>query len=302
MIKGILNIAFLVSLCACVSSQPSKMTNTFLSETLSHPQKFESIEAPSRYWSFDKYLVHFISNVNEKNKNQIPIIYVHGLGGSLDDFAELIEVSQRSKFSHPYYAIDLPPFGKSVMEKSDLSIQGYADLLQEFISTLEVPRVSLVCHSMGGQVCIEFALRNPNQVQLLTLVSPAGVYDKTSYVNATLGHYVGIGVGEVDHPNASTISDLYWYSQSFTRKMITDNPSILMAIESYKNNFHARINKLKTKTLIVWGRDDTVFGYENGLFLKENIENSVLYVIDGATHDSLQTHANLIFKLIEKYF
>src|SRR6185312_8876295 len=162
-------------------------------------------------------------------------------------------------------------------------------------------KVNLVCHSMGGQVCIDYALANPGQIQLLTLISPAGTYEKSPFVNGATNHFVGINVGSVDGPNTVAIGDLSWYDQGFARRMLTDNPLVLVGIESFRLNFHNRIQKLKTQTLIIWGRDDQIFDYINGAYLKENVENSVLYVIDGADHTSFRTHSELIAKLIQKY-
>jgi pimeloyl-ACP methyl ester carboxylesterase len=297
-------MAFLIIfalLCGCASQSPPQQSADFLSQGLEHPSKIATIETPSRYWAQDNFVVHFISNVNEQNKSQVPIIYVHGLGGSLEGFLDLIKILHPAKTSRPYYALDLPPFGRSVMQKSDLSIQTYAALLQAFIAQLSVPKVDLVCHSMGGQVCIELALQTPDEVQLLTLISPAGTYDKSAFMSDLTNHFVGINVGSVDYPNARSIGDMSWYYPEFTRRMLTDNPLILVGVESFRENFHNRIQKLKTKTLIIWGRDDLIFNYENGLYLKANIENSTLYIVEGAGHTSFSTHHAVISELIKKH-
>jgi pimeloyl-ACP methyl ester carboxylesterase len=290
-----------MAFCGCASHEPSPQTSDILTESLSHPLKIESADVPSRYWAVGGFLVHFITNVNEQNKNLAPIIYVHGLGGSLDGFFDLIKIIHHSKLSRPYYALDLPAFGRSVVQNPELTMQDYTAVLQEFIALLGVPKVNLVCHSMGGQVCIDYALKNPGQIQLLTLISPAGVYEKSPFVNGATNHFAGINVGPVDYPHARTIGDLSWYSQEFVHKMFSENPRLLIAVESFRENFHDRIKNLKTKTLILWGREDQIFSYENGLYLKENIENSTLYVLEGADHTPMTTHAALISKLIQKY-
>lgn len=301
MLKTILSILLVFAFSACTSKKPSKKTEDPLSEVLNNPTKFKRMEFQSRYWVYEDYLVHFISNINEEKRNLSPIIYVHGLGGSLEDFSELIQILHHSKSFRPVYALDLPGFGKSYSRNSEISIRKYSHMLGEFIQNLSTSKINLVCHSMGGQVCIDFALANPNQVQLLTLISPAGVYQKSNYVNQTLNHYIGISVGQVEHPNANSIGDLSWLNQRFAQKMLTNNPTVLMAIESYRDNFRNRINQLKTKTLILWGHNDTVFSFENGLYLKENIVNSTLYIIEGADHFPLKSHAVFISKLILKY-
>lgn len=241
-------LIFIVSF-SCASKQTLNRTDTFLSEILENPTNIANHETPSRYITIDKFLVHFISNINEKNKNISPIIYIHGLGGSLEDFSEIIKLILVSKKSAPFYAIDLPPFGKSFMNKSELSIHKYSELLRKFISMLPNSKVNLVCHSMGGQVCLDFSLVYPDKVQLLTLIDPAGVYQRSSYINQTLNHYAGISIGSIEHTNASNIGDMTWYNQEFIKKFITNNPLVLMAIESYKENFMIVLISLNQKHL-----------------------------------------------------
>jgi 2-hydroxy-6-oxonona-2,4-dienedioate hydrolase len=293
-------ILFLTFLFSCAAQQINKKTDFFISDHLEKPTQIAKSEIPSRYWVADKFLVHFISNANEENKNMSPVIYIHGLGGSLEDFSEIINTLHPTNSSAPYYALDLPPFGKSFMNKSELSIHRYSELLEKFISMFTTSKVNLVCHSMGGQVCIDFSLNHPDKVQLLTLIDAAGVYERSTYINQTLNHYAGINVGPISNATAASPSDLAWYNQNFTKKLITNNPLILMAIESYKENFHGRIKQLKTKTLIFWGHDDTVFNFENGLYLKENIEDSKLYIIEHAGHFPLKSHAEFISNIIQK--
>lgn len=285
----------------CASHRPPPLASDFLSDGLSHPKKIETTEVQSRYWVYNNFIVHFISNINDQNKNQTPIIYIHGLGGSVDTWLELIKIMHPNKSSRPYYAIDLPPFGRSAMQDSELSIHAYTEMLQDFVAMLGVQKVNLVCHSLGGQVCIDYALGNPGQIQLLTLVSPAGTFDKSAFVSHAASYYAGVSVGSVDSPNARTIGDMTWYYQEFNRRMITNDPLVLIAVESFKENFRGRIQKLRAKTLLIWGHDDNVFSYENGLYLKENIENATLYVLDGAGHTPFKSHAAAISKLIQKY-
>lgn len=276
-------------------------TADFLSQALQNPKKIGVVEVQSRYWKHGNLLVHFLTNASDKNRSLTPMIYVHGLGGSVDGFLELIRVLHGPANARPYYAIDLPPFGRSAMQKGELTIHGYAEMLKDFVMGLPSPKVNLVCHSMGGQVCIDFALANPQKVELLTLISPAGIYDKSAFVNGATRHFVGISVGPVHHPGASTIGDMSWYNQDFQKRMITNDPLMLIAVESFRENFHDRIQNLRTRTLILWGREDRIFDFENGLYLRENVEDSTLYVIEGAAHTPMTTHAELLSKLIMKH-
>ena len=62
----------------------------------------------------------------------------------------------------------------------------------------------------------------PNQIQLLTLISPAGVYEKSAFVQGATNHFAGINVGPIDYPHARSFGDLAWYDQGFARRMISE--------------------------------------------------------------------------------
>lgn len=310
-------VTFFISLFLILSCAKKPIVNNskdFLSESISKPFFENNHDIVSRYWSYGPFLVHFLSQIKTQNKIQksdqmtnqsiedekswTPILFIHGLGGSVDDYSELIRLHLLSNRPNPVYALDLPPFGKSLASSLDISIRIYSGLIKKFISELNSKKIILVCHSMGGQVCIDYALENPDQIQLLTLISPAGVYQKSEYVNHTLHDFLGINYGSTNSHFGSSFGDMMWLDQGLTKKFISDNPVSLIALESYKNNYHNLVSQLKTKTLIFWGRLDRVFHYENGLFLKENILNSKLYVIDDADHFPLKTHAKFIISKI----
>lgn len=301
MTKTTFGLLLLILCSACASKPPATQANRFLSKNISEPKTIGNSKVQSRYWKYKDFLVHFITNANEKNRNQTPIIYVHGLGGSLDEFFNIIKTLHPDGDSRPYYAIDLPPHGGSALQGTELSIQGYVETLREFISMLPNDKVNLVCHSMGGQVCIGFALTNPKQIDLLTLLSPAGIYQKSEFVSDALKNFAGINIGSVEDPATRDVGDLGWYVQEINSKLITNDPLLLIAIESFRTNFHHEVKELKTRTLVIWGREDKVFSFENGLFLNENIKDSTLYIVDKAGHVAFKTHGPLVAKLIEKH-
>ena len=68
-------------------------------------------------------------------------------------------------------AVDLPGRALSAHHEGDQSISEYADILAELAKELNSPQLILAGHSMGGAVCIEFAMRHPNQLAGLVLVN-----------------------------------------------------------------------------------------------------------------------------------
>lgn len=98
-------------------------------------------------------------------------VYVHGLGGSATNWTDL--AGQLSGYV-PGIALDLPGFGRSEPpEGFDYSMPAHADTVARFIRGLDVGPVHLFGNSMGGAISVLLAVRHPELVRTLTLISPA---------------------------------------------------------------------------------------------------------------------------------
>ncbi|MEA2154705.1 MAG: hypothetical protein QOE11_845 [Solirubrobacteraceae bacterium] len=101
-----------------------------------------------------------------------PLLFVHGLAGSWTNWLETICEFARD---HRVVALDLPGFGASEVTDEPISIVGYADLLESLCAKLSISSAAVVGNSMGGLVGVELALRHPQRVERLCLVSAAGL-------------------------------------------------------------------------------------------------------------------------------
>jgi pimeloyl-ACP methyl ester carboxylesterase len=101
-----------------------------------------------------------------------PIVFVHGLGGSWQNWLEQLPVLARE---HRVVALDLPGFGYSPMSSREISIAGYARLLDGLLGALGIDAATVVGNSMGGFVGAELAIAFPQRVERLVLVSAAGL-------------------------------------------------------------------------------------------------------------------------------
>ena len=96
-------------------------------------------------------------------------VLVHGLGG----FAELWRYTIDALAPHgTVIAVDLPGFGQSAKPRRSYGLGFFADVLRRLMSALDVERVRLVGHSLGGGVAVAYALSSPGQVERLALISP----------------------------------------------------------------------------------------------------------------------------------
>jgi len=70
--------------------------------------------------------------------------------------------NQFDYFSKTYnvYAIDLPGFGKSKAERTNWTIEEYANDVTAFIDTMNLKNVVIIGHSMAGEIMLQTALTN----------------------------------------------------------------------------------------------------------------------------------------------
>jgi pimeloyl-ACP methyl ester carboxylesterase len=100
------------------------------------------------------------------------IVFVHGLSGCWSNWLEQLPAFAGS---HRVLALDLPGFGHSPGHAGEVSMPGYARILENMLEQLEVGRIVLVGNSMGGLISAELAASFPERVERLVLVSPAGI-------------------------------------------------------------------------------------------------------------------------------
>ena len=98
-----------------------------------------------------------------------PTLYVHGLGGSSQNFTDLAGLLS-DRFDGQ--AIDLPGFGYSDPSPR-YSIAAFADTVIQFLESGDRGPVHLVANSLGGSISVRVAALRPDLVRTLTLISPA---------------------------------------------------------------------------------------------------------------------------------
>ncbi|AVT39193.1 alpha/beta fold hydrolase [Plantactinospora sp. BB1] len=98
-----------------------------------------------------------------------PALYVHGLGGSAQNWTDLAGLLADRLDGH---AIDLPGFGRSDPARK-YTIPAFADRVIRYIEHSGRGPVHLFGNSLGGAVSVRVAGLRPDLIRTLTLVSPA---------------------------------------------------------------------------------------------------------------------------------
>ena len=82
------------------------------------------------------------------------LLLIHGMAGTCESWREVIEPLARH---HTVIAPDFPGHGGSAPGGGDYSIGGLAAGLRDLLLTLGHDRATLVGHSLGGGVAMQFA-------------------------------------------------------------------------------------------------------------------------------------------------
>jgi pimeloyl-ACP methyl ester carboxylesterase len=101
-----------------------------------------------------------------------PLVFVHGLSGCWANWLEQLPVFAGA---HRVVTLDLPGFGYSPMPSQEISISGYARLLDSLLGQLGIDAAAVAGNSMGGFIASELAIAFPQRVERLVLVSAAGI-------------------------------------------------------------------------------------------------------------------------------
>lgn len=100
------------------------------------------------------------------------ILFIHGLLGSAQGWAHLVDELEED---FRVIAPDLFGHGGSAKPIGDYSVAGHAATLRDLLDHLGIEKATLVGHSLGGGISLEFTYLFPERVERLVLVSSGGL-------------------------------------------------------------------------------------------------------------------------------
>jgi pimeloyl-ACP methyl ester carboxylesterase len=262
------------------------------------PRMFANLGQEPRSMHLASAVVRFIDLPSAQADDGQPWLLVHGYGGNLCSFGPMVaDLVQR----HRVLLFDLPGFGGSASTDDHYTIDSYVQTLREFLDRIDAGSVHLVCHSLGGHVCIGAALTQARYIKTMTLIDTAGTFDTTDFIKQIAKQKSGVNLGRLAIKRGRSLVDWTDGEQAFLRSFVAHDATLWTAVASFRSNYRAQISAIRTPTLILWGMDDPLFPVEDAAFLKENVANSILHIIDGAGHCPNESHSGTVVDLIEKF-
>jgi pimeloyl-ACP methyl ester carboxylesterase len=101
-----------------------------------------------------------------------PLVLIHGITSSSENWCG---VAPRLAEHHMLLAPDLLGHGNSAKPRGDYSMGGFASGLRDLMMALDIPRATIVGHSLGGGVAMQFAYQFPGMADRLALVASGGL-------------------------------------------------------------------------------------------------------------------------------
>ncbi len=100
------------------------------------------------------------------------LVLIHGIAGSSATWAEVLPQLAEH---YTVVAPDLLGHGSSAKPRADYSLGAYASAIRDLLGVLGYERGTIVGHSLGGGVAMQFAYQFPERCERLVLVSSGGL-------------------------------------------------------------------------------------------------------------------------------
>src|SRR5215210_4823079 len=100
------------------------------------------------------------------------VVLIHGITSTADTWAPAMRGLSRD---HTVIAPDLLGHGASAKPRGDYSLGAFASGVRDLLAGLGHDRVTVVGHSLGGGVAMQFAYQFPERTERLALVSSGGL-------------------------------------------------------------------------------------------------------------------------------
>jgi pimeloyl-ACP methyl ester carboxylesterase len=222
---------------------------------------------------------------------------VVALPGALAPRGSFAELGKRLAADFRFVAVDLPGFGESEKPppgRFDYSPASIAESITYLMSALGVGRAHVLGHGLGGAIAIHLGARRPELVRSLALICPLGppegVPDLARFALApvvgdlifrqllTEGLFARLYRGRVQKSaEPSTIASYFEALQSPASRL-----ALLALLRSSIDTrpIIADCRRIRSPSLVLWGRDDKLFGLKTGRLLAREIQGTGFEILD----------------------
>ena len=253
---------------------------------------------------------NFDLSYDDLGEGVVPIIFLHGFPFSKSMWQTQLDFL---KSSNRVIACDIRGFGNSKDEESVMSMDLFGDDLIQFMDRLNIDKAVVCGLSMGGYIALNVCKRYAERLEALILCdtqciadSPEGKAKRYKLIdeialNGTENFTEGF-IKNVFHKDSLTgkkevVEELRKVIVSNSKHVITTGLKAL----AERSETCSVLNKITVPTLIICGREDKVTTLAQSEFMNQNIEGSILRIIDDAGHVSNLEQADEFNKHLQDF-
>lgn len=241
------------------------------------------------------------------------ILFIHGLGSSADRWLDIPDAI--SMYFHTI-AVDLIGFGGSDKPKDvNYTIEQFSEFILEFIEKIGLSgddrKITLVGHSLGGYIAVDFAIRNKGLIEKLVLLDSSGFLKGPTplleqYLNAA------------KYPSYDSVRNVFEQMVAQPWKVLPviinifitriNSPGAKYPFESaYQNSTTTQIDLSRLKsiedipTLIIWGKSDNLIPIEYSEPFKQVFKNYRVEMIEDAGHAPFVEKPAIICEILHSF-
>jgi pimeloyl-ACP methyl ester carboxylesterase len=222
------------------------------------------------------------------------IVLIHGFAANKENW---VRFARYLTDACHVVAIDLPGHGKSVKDNGlSYRIDAQVQYVHEILLYLGLDQFHLAGNSMGGAIACVYAAAYPDRVQSLLLLAPGGVRQYESQLDRLLAAGKNPMIIEkpddfyalmdfamekkpyIPWPIAGVLAEKAVANKAVNEKIFAD----LRAGHPFV--FTEELEKIRARTLIVWGAQDRLISAENASVFERLIPGSRKIILDDVGH------------------
>ena len=234
------------------------------------------------------------------------LLLLHGLGC---DSTTWLPVMGRLAERFRVIAPDFLGHGESDKPRGDYSLGGYANAMRDLLTYLEVDRVTVVGHSLGGGVAMQFAYQYPERTERICLVAPGGLgTDVSPLIRLLTVPGAGLALGALTAPplRGAVKASLRLLSRSrlpythdlaevagvYTALGDPGNRAAVRAVTSHVVDWRGQRITMSDRAYlaevvplcVVWGEKDTVIPALHAAAVRQRSSTAVVHLFPGSGH------------------
>ncbi len=220
-----------------------------------------------------------------------PVVLLHGLSGNLDLWAPQVPaLAERYRV----IAVDIRGHGRSDKPPGPYSVDQFAEDVRGLLDHLGIERAVVGGLSMGGGTAQTLALRHPERVQALMLLSTSSTF--TPFVRERFLRRAEIAEREGMAPLVDGMMAI-WFTPEHLREpspeieriraMTLANDPAAFAAASRANaarDWTDRLPEIHCPTLFVGGLEDPANAAANAAVYRERLADVEIHLLPGVSH------------------